>query len=326
MGFAIAVPYRPPAAAVPAFRGLDLTWTGWDGSKWPLTRPASGLFLRPGVRGLHMPSFERQSSESPMVAGSRHRGTKTKDRDVFWPLHLYSDSGSDGFMARDRLFWRSLDPDMEGTWTAKVPGGGQRTLALRLTGSDDDMQHDPIKRGWANYGINLLAEKPLWVGETIRRSWNQGDLRNYYITPEDRVTYGYPDDVIHYLSSGGKLGTASITNDGDVPAFAVWTVIGPTLDVAFGVAGRNVKIPFEIPAGYAVQFDTDPNSGQVLWYGQWDPTTKSIAAPVDRTPEMDPTSAVSVAIPRGQNRPLTILMTGTGTVVAEVRNRYRRAW
>lgn len=326
MGIAFAVPYRPPAAPGPAFRGLELTWTGWDGTEWPLTRPASGLFLRPGVRGLHLPSFERQSSSSPMVAGSRHLGTVTKDRDVFWPLYLYNDSGSDGFVARDRLFWGSLDPDMEGTWTAKVPGRGQRTLALRLSGSDDDMQHDPIQRGWAKYAINLLADKPLWVGETIRRSWNQGDLRNYYVTEEDRTTYGYAPDVIHYLSSGGKLGTAAITNDGDVPAFAVWTVVGHTTDVSFGVAGRQIKVPFEIPAGYAVQFDTDPTDGQVLWYGEWDDKDKVIKSPVDRTKEMDPTSAVSVSIPRGQNRPLTITMIGTGTVIAEVRNKYRRAW
>jgi hypothetical protein len=325
VGIAYAIPYIPPAPPAPPWRGVSLSWTGWDGSEWDLTRPASGLFLRPGVRGLQLPSFERLSSSSPMVPGSRHRGTSTKDRDVFWPLYLYSDESSAAFMARDRAFWQSLDPDLEGTWTATVPDAGRRTLGLRLVGADDDLNHDPVQRGWAKYAINLLADQPYWLGETVTKSWAQGDMRNFFITPEDRAAYGYSAESILYLSSGGALGSAKFTNDGDVPTYPVWTVIGSTTAVSFGVGGANIIVPFAIPAGYAVQLDTDPVNGQVLWYGAWDAASRSILSPVDRTKELDPTSAF-VAIPRGQDRPLTIQMTGTGTVVAEVRNKYRRAW
>lgn len=325
MGIAYAIPYIPPAPPAPPWRGMSLSWTGWDGSEWDLTRPAAGLFLRPGVRGLQLPSFERQSSSSPMVPGSRHRGSSTKDRDVFWPLYIYSDEGSAQFMERDRAFWRSLDTDLEGTWTATLPDGSRRTLGLRLIGADDDLTHDPIQRGWAKYGINLLADKPYWLGESVTKSWAQGDMRDFYISDADRTKYGYPADAIHYLSAGGSLGSAKFTNDGDVPAYPVWTVVGPTTDVSFGVGGNNTVVPFTIPAGFAVQLDTDPVDGQVLWYGAWDAASKSILSPVDRTPELDPTSAF-VAIPRGEDRPLTIAMTGTGTVIAEVRNKYRRAW
>lgn len=324
MSIAFAVPYIPPAPQVSPWQGISLTWTGWDGSEWDLTRPASGLFLKPGVRGLGLPEFERHSSSSPMVAGSRHRGSSTKDRTAFWPLYLYSDQGSADFVARDRAFWGSLDPDLEGTWTAALPDGSRRTLGLRLSGADDDPTHDPVQRGWASYGINLLADQPYWLGETVTKSWAQGDMRNHYITAEDRATYGYPDDAILYYSSGGALGEATFTNDGDVPAYPVWTVIGPTTAVSVGVGGADIIVPFTIPAGYAVRIDTDPVNGQVLWYGEWDPLTKSIPAPLDRTTELDPGSAF-VAIPRGQERPLTIQMTGSGTIIAEVRNKYRRA-
>lgn len=325
MGLAYGLPYIPPAPNVPPWRGFDLSWRGWDGSEWELTTPSSGLFLRPGVRGLGLPEFERQSSSSPSVAGSRHLGTNTKDRTVFWPLYLYSDEGSAEFMARDRAFWQSLDTDLEGTWTAKLPDGGRRSLDLRLISADDELTYDPVKRGWAKYGINLLADKTYWRGETVTKSWSQGDMRNFYITPEDRIAYGYPDDAIYYLSPGGSLGSTTFTNDGDVPSYAVWTAIGPTTAVSFGVGGNDIIVPFEIPAGHAVQLDTDPFNGQVLWYGEWDAATQSILSPLDRTTELDPTSAF-VAIPRGQDRPLTIQMTGTGTVIAAVQNRYRRAW
>lgn len=324
MGIAYAAPYVPPAPPVSPWRGVALSWTGWDGSEWDLTRPASGLFLRPGVRGLGLPTFERKSSSSPMIAGSRHRGTSTNDREVFWPLYLYSDKGSTEFMERDRAFWRSLDTEREGTWTVSLPDGSRRSLGLRLTGAEDDWTHDPIQRGWAGYGIELLADQPYWIGETIRKSWDQDDLRNYYITEEDRVTYGYPDDVIHYISPGGTLDSATFTNDGDVPSYPVWTVIGPTTAVSFGVGAGRVVVPFEIPAGYAAQIDTDPVSGQVLWYGEWEPGSKTITGAIDRTSELDPTSAF-LPIPAGQDMPLSFTMSGLGTIIAEVRNKYRRA-
>lgn len=325
MGIAYAVPYRPPGPPVSPWRGIGLSWTGWDGSEWELTRPASGLFLRPGIRGLKLPPFERQSSSSPAAAGSRHRGTSTSDREVFWPLYLYSDQSSAEFMVRDRAFWRSLDTDFEGTWTANLPNGERRTLRLRLVSDEDDLTHDPIQRGWAKYGITLLADQPYWLGAKVTKSWGHGEMRNFYITEEDRITYGYPDDAIEYLSPGGSLGSATFTNDGDVPSYAVWTAIGALTAVSFGVGGRDIIVPFDVPAGYAVQLDTDPVNGQVLWYGEWDAASKSILDPEDRTSDLDPASAF-VAIPRGQDRPLTIQMTGTGTVIAEVQNRYRRAF
>lgn len=325
MGIAYAIPYIPPPPPVSPWRGLDLSWTGWDGSEWDLTSPSSGLFLMPGVRGLGMPQFERQSSTSPMVAGSRHRGSSTKDRDCFWPLYLYSDKGSTEFVEHNRAFLRSLDTDEEGMWTAQLPDGSQRTLRLRLTGAEDSLTHDPVQRGWIRHAFNLLADQPYWLGEPVRKSWSQGDMRSFYVSAEDRVTYGYANDVIYYLSPGGTLDSAVFTNDGDVPAYPIWTVIGETTAVNFGVGDRRVIVPFTIPAGYAVQLDTDPVNGQVLWYGQWSASKKALVNPIDRTAELNPASAF-VAIPRGQDRALSFQMTGTGTIIAEVRSRYRSAF
>lgn len=323
VNFAYALPYIPPTPPAPPWQGFRLTWRGWDESEWELSKPSTGLFLRPGVRGLGLPDFERHKTESAMVPGSRHRGTSTKDRECFWPIYLYSDDSSLGFRERDSAFWRSLDTDLEGTWTIHLPGGGTRSLRLRLTSSDDELLYDSIKMGWAKYGITLLAEQPYWLGETVIKSWSQGDSRNYYVTAQDRIDFGYADDVIHYLSPGGTLGSATFSNDGDVPTYPVWTVVGPTTNVSFGVEGSTIVVPFAIPAGYAVQIDTDPVNGQVLWYGPWD--GEKITAPVDRTKGLSPASKF-VAIPRGQDRTLSIAMTGTGTVIAEVQNKYRRAW
>lgn len=103
---------------------------------------------------------------------------------------------------------------------------------------------------------------------------------------QDRIDYGLADDVIHYLSSGGSLGSATFSNDGDVPTYPIWTVVGPTTAVSFSVEGSNIVVPFAIPDGYAVQIDMDPVNGQVLWYGPWD--GEKATTPIDRTSNLSP--------------------------------------
>lgn len=322
---AYAAPLTAPADPEPSRVGLPMTWAA-KGAEFTLSDRRTGLYLRPGVRGLGSTTTERRSSSSPAVAGSRFQGVTTMDREVFWPLRIFHGGGSAAWMARDRAFWATMDPEDTGVWTVNLPDGSRRSLRLRfVTDGDHTFDRDPVRAGWATYGITLVAEQPYWTGETVRKSWAQGDMRDFYVTDAARTANGYPAGTIHYLSSGGALGSATFSNDGDVPAYPVWTVVGPTTAVSFGVGGNDIIVPFEIPAGYAVQLDTDPVTGQVLWYGAWDPSAKKITAPVDRTSELNPASAF-VSIPKGQDRPLTIQMTGTGTVIADVTNRYRRAW
>lgn len=326
VNFAFGAPYVPPAPHVSPWTGLELFWTGWDGSEWALTSPRSGRFLRPGVRGLLMPTYERHSTSSSAVPGSRHRGTSTLDRECFWPLYEYSDKGSADFMEYNRAFWRTMDPDREGTWRAVLPGGEERTLGLKLLSVEDGLNHDPIQRGWLSSAVTLIADSPYWRGETVAQSWGQSDPKNYYVDDAARAANGWGPEVMYYLSSGMAIGNATFTNAGDVEAYPVWTAVGSptTTNVTFGVSGSVVTVPFAIPAGYAVQLDTDPVNGQVLWYGPWDAASRTITAPVDRTGMLDPTSKFA-AVPAGEDRQLQITMTGTGAVMAELTPLYRRA-
>ena len=82
MGIGYATPYRPPAPAVSPWKGALMTWTA-KGVTWPLTDPASGMFLMPGVRGLGSVTTDRHATASPAVAGSRHEGISVLDRGAF---------------------------------------------------------------------------------------------------------------------------------------------------------------------------------------------------------------------------------------------------
>ena len=230
-------------------------------------------------------------------------------------------------MESDRAFWNSFDPDLEGRWVVSHPDGATRHLRCRFVEVEDDFGKNPIRRGWADYKIRLLADSVYWRGETHREAFRPPDPRNHYVTEADRLQYGYAPDVIEYLSPGGSLDSATFRNDGDVPLYPVWTALGSVQNVSFGPDGGSIIIPFEIPEGYAAKIDTNPAdpTARVLWYGQWDATNRAIIDPVNRSGELDPATRF-MPILKGQSQKLNIDMEGVGTVVVEGVAQYRRAW
>lgn len=302
-GVVYGAPIPPPPMAVQAWKGVKLSWVGWDGEEWPLSDPSSGVFLMRGVRGLGMPQFDRYSSSSPAVAGTRHRGTYTKEREAFWPAYVYSDAGSMDFLTRDSGFWHGLSPDKTGVWTAETPDGKKRSLTLRLSSVDEDPGNDPIFRGWARYGITLIADDPFWCGETVKRSWQEQARRDFLPAAAGA---GY------YVSSGSTLGSATLTNPGDVDAHVKWTVRGPFSSVSVGVGDALVTAPITAAEGQTLVIDTDPAVQAAFLDG------------TDVTDQL--TSAEFGVLPPGEAVPLSLTMAGTGVITAEFTPRFLRAW
>ncbi len=311
----------------PKWLGLPMRWEGADGSSWELTDRGLGVYMRPGVRGLGMPQYDRYSSRAGLVPGSRHKGSNALDREVYWPVKVWTNEGSTEFMRFDRAFWASFDPDVEGRWVVSHPGGATRHLRCRFVEVDDDLGKNPVRRGWAEYKIRLLADSVFWRGDVQRESFRPPAPRPFYVTDADRTTYGYTADVIEYLSPGGSLDSASFRNDGDVPLYPVWTALGLTQAVSFGPTGGSIIIPFQIAEGYAARIDTNPAdpAARVLWYGVWDATNRVILNPVNRSGELDPATRFMPILP-GEEQKLNIQMTGVGTVIVEGVPQYRRAW
>jgi hypothetical protein len=304
MSIVYAVPPTSPPAVASPWVGVSMSWRGWDGSTWELTNSDSGVFLMSGgVEGLAMPAHQAWVGQSPAVHGQFYRGHVVEPRQVFWPLFLYSDVSSEEWVARDRAFWRSLHPGKHGMWLATVPGRGERTLSCRFA---DDGQHafemDPVFRGWAKYGVTLIADDPFWRGTPVRRSWAQSTAEGFY----------GPGNPLFRISSGAQLGTATMTNSGDVEAWPQWTITGPLTSVTVGVDGRTIQWTVELVAGDVLVIDTDP-AVQSAWLNGADVTAQLGA--VDFAP-----------IPAGEDRTLSLQMTGTGTVEATITPRHYRAW
>jgi hypothetical protein len=290
-----------------AWQPLDVAWFGADGSVWDLADPDGGVVLTPdGIKGMGMPGFDRYTSQSPSRAGSRYRGSRTQERDVFWPIFVWSDTSSVDFLARDGAFWQSLRPDVPGTWQITQPDGTTRSLDCRLVDdSDNAYTLDPSLGGWATYGISLVADdQPYWYGQSIERVFSPSATRNWLV-----------DDAsgVFYISPGGSTSSASMPNLGDVNAWPTWTVDGAIGGAVLGVASGSIIVP-AISAFDRWIIDTRP-----------DQMTAFDVNGADRSSELvwDP-----APIPPGQSVPLTttlIAPTGSASVRCKLTPLYFRA-
>lgn len=282
---------------------MPMTWTGWDGSVWSLTDPASQVRLKQGVRGLSMPPVRRYSSASAGVPGSRWRGASPEERQVFWPLAVHTAPGQ-GWVDQDSAFFRTLDPERPGIWRVQQPDGGARSLRCRFV---DDGQHTyvtgPAGIGWAFYGITLVAEQPYWEGEPLVRYFNAAPPVLFFGTPQ-----------VFSLDPGSTVATATVDNPGDVDAYPVWTVTGPTTGVTLGVGGRLIEVPFALADGEVLVVDPRPTA-----------QTAIMSTGVERTAELG--EADFAPIPAGESLALSLDLAGAGgSVQVSLTPLHYRAW
>lgn len=279
-----------------------MLWTGYDGVSWDITAGHGGLCMLPGVRGLTMPAITHYKSRTGAVPGARWRGSSTNEREVFWPIQVYHDTGSAEWIARDRAFWNTLQPHRTGTWTVILPDGERRSLTLRFR--DDGTQAfnmDPAKCGWTNYGITLDAEQPYWEGAAQSKTWKgNGTTGNFFPGPPFTIT------------SGGAPATAKMTNPGDVETYPVWTLVGPLTSATMGVNGHSITVPFAVPSGQTLVIDTNPNKLTAVMNG------------VDKISFLG--AADFAPLPVGVDVPVSLTMSGTGTCEMSITPLYYRAW
>lgn len=308
----VPTPPTPAPGGGTAWGELEVSWTGWDGSRWVLSSPTSPVWLTPdGCRGLNMPPIDRFTSVAPAVAGSRWRGYRVEERPVFWPIFLYGNSTAE-WRDVDRAWWRTMHPGATGVWTVAQPDGTRRHLTCRYA---DDNAHtftrDPFPLGWAAYGIELVAEDPLWRGEPVRREFRAAAAEQFF-GGNGGSGFGPP----FHISPSTSPDEASVTHDGDEPAWAVWTLHGPFSSAAVGVGDSVVQIPFGRLAGQSLVVDTRPDRLTVL--------------DSDGGDRVDDLGQVAFApVPAGVEVPLTVTLAGetSATVVeVEVEPLYHRAW
>ena len=289
----------PTPAPLPT-PNLTHTWTGWDGSVWPLT-PEAGVWLdRSGIRGMGMPDITHFKRQPVSINGSVWYGYVIPEREVFWPLHL------DFSEEQDRAFWRTMLPYQTGTWSVQAPSGQRRSLDLRL--SDDGQwapDSSPFLTGIASYGITLAAEQPLWRGDAVFEHWGPPDTRLFLgggdPTDPNAVKVGPP----FYISASSSFNNAQIVNDGDVETWPMWVIDGPSDHVTVGIGTETIDVPFSVPTGTRLTINTHPTVQEAL-LGSPDPNSATglVGTVTNRTADLGsvtwgmipPGGAVNVSI------------------------------
>lgn len=297
VNIAYGTPAPPPLPPVRSWRGMRHTWTGWDGTVWDLTDPRGGVFLlADGLEGIDDPVLEHHTHDSAVVHGFSYEGFNIPERKIFWPVYIYHDGSSVSWIHRHRAFMRSLRPGTVGTWTVELPTGERRSLKVRLKERLRSSSNDPAFRGWATYGIEMMAEQPLWEGVTVIRQWDNGAQVPFL----GASGLGPPFHVSPYQT----IGNATVNNDGDLETFVKWTALGPTTSVQVGVGDGVAIANFSVPDGQKLVINTDPRNFEATLDG------------VDVMPMIERFDT-DMTLPPGENIQLSLAMTGTGSVQAE---------
>lgn len=270
-----------------------LWWEGWDGSNWSLSDEDSGLVLGRGVRGLGGLLVEHHRDEHASLAGSRWRDFRALNREVFLPIHLFSDGDSLDWVKHNAAFWRTMRAGKTGWLHIIHPDGHHRKIRLRYEkGGEEAFELDPAFYGWATYGIYLTAEQPYWEGDpAVAGPWRSAEPVPFLggtESPGFAPMFG--------VSERQTIGRATVNNPGDVETWGKWIYRGPADGAVVGVGGRAVGIPIELAAGERIEVDEHPTQQVALLYSGDEVT--------DVTDQLD--SFDFTEIPEGQDIPVDV--------------------
>lgn len=298
-----------PDVVVPARPRLHFTWIGTDGTEWDLGTgagdPDAGTVkLARGASGFGLPKPEHWLQQAPTLDGATWSGLRVGPRDVFMPVNVRG-ADADGMLDLEAAFFAGLDPLLEGQLRATTHRGTSRSIALRYDdGGDVTYDLDPVLIRYASYPLRLVATDPYWSGAEI--VWD---------IPYPTATPSFFTGPPFRLAPSSILGSATVTNPGDVDAFPLWRIDGPFTGFSVGVGDSLVEATVTKTAGEYVEIDMRRDRLTVV-----DETGEDLR-PIT-------TAAAFTPIPPGTSQLATTLLGASAgsTVTLTFTPRHRRAW
>lgn len=280
---------------------------GWDGSVWDVTDGRDGVFLMPeGIEGMGMPDIQNYTFNSPVVHGVEWEGWRATGRDCHWVIGIFEDSSIE-WLAQVKAFWKIFRPGKTMRWEIVLPNGDHFNLIVRFKGDDSSVYaRDPVRLGWAIYGITCFAEQPFWEGTPVSYLFEPRDTENDDFFGPTGV--GPP----FYIGSSSQadIETATLNNPGDVETYAKWTAYGPFTTASVGLNGAVVNLT---PADADDVFIIDTNPRNLT-------ATKNGVDVMASLGEFD-----FAPIPEGEDVELSLGMNGAGRIIAEFTPLYLRS-
>lgn len=192
--------------------GKTTILTGWHGID-------SGIMVKPGTRGLGMPTWQFYESTSPVFDGSTVHGVRANPRDIVIPLHVWGPDRPT-YLALFRALLADLNPQLgEGTLRFREHDGSSATIgAYYASGLEGDDNDDSTGRHWMTAAIVFHAPRPFWMGDAVSFPFSAGGG-----TPINWYPFG-PGITV---SDSQIIGNLEINNLGNVHSYPVWTIKGP---------------------------------------------------------------------------------------------------
>ena len=284
-------------------------WLAPNGDLISLSDAGSGIsMISGGVEGLGMPPTSAFVRESGGLDGQSLRGFKTAAREVFWPILLHR--GTRGWDENQARFWASLVPGEYGEWRV-THNRVTRTLQCRYdSGGDAAYDLDPSVRLVEQQGIALVADRPMWRGPLVSRLFRSATSSgSFFAEPGSAHVFN--------IGSAGNVDQSQFSNPGNVPAWPVITVWGPSQAFTVTVDGAEISATLALSAGERLVIDTDPRSQVVRLHS---------GGSSELFPFFNFDSIAFAPIPRGASAPVGITVNGSGPIDVAFYPQYWRAF
>lgn len=226
------------------------TWVEPDGA---LTVLNDGTVLEVGwdLQGRYMPPVEFVEDDVPAQDGSRLREVRVRPREVALPIDvMVADTAALRVLMRTLV--RKFSPQRgDGRLRVLSADGTTRELWCRYRQGLELSEAFEAGLGMQRTVVVLRAVDPFWYDLTpTAATFTSAAPVNFLGDPFLPIK----------LSSDSILGEQTVTNDGDVIAWPVWTVQGPATSVVLTnvTTGQVIDLPVALTNVQSVTIDTRP--------------------------------------------------------------------
>lgn len=213
----VVVNPTPPPTPTPREK-LAAAWAAPDGNVWPMTNRALGYWVLKGAIAFGAAPIAI-TADADERGGETPRNIQYQRRLITWPMNLQGKTHTEFIKLWRKLgdaFAQTTVYNKPGWLTVTRPDGSSRMIAAYY---QDGWEETQPEAGWMRDQpvVTLYCPQPWWLATTetvIERVYTGGSSHSFFT--------GFP-----HISSSQTLGDTTVTNNGDVEAWPVWTLTGP---------------------------------------------------------------------------------------------------
>lgn len=238
-----------------------LSWIDPGGVETPFNAAnlSDGAYLwLAGGAGFYAPPASIITQQVPMQPEVREKYVQVQPATVTLPL-LVRGATEAALDAARRALLDALDPERGlGTLRHTANDGALRDLFCRCVGGlQGDESESGRGPGWWLATLSLLADDPFWYDTNYTQlSFAAGSPVGIFDQPMLPIK----------LSSSGISSAFTVENDGQAPAWPLWTLQGPgsAITLTNTTTGDVLALSVALSAGQSVTIDTSPGKKTVV--------------------------------------------------------------